>query len=80
MVGRLARWPVRRLWLGAQARLVFHRPCARSDAADLLAAAAVDLAARLRGTAIQDRDPAGSPDVKFDIPGHFLPAPVSLQQ
>ena len=50
---------------------MFQRPCARSDAADLLAAAAVDLAARLRGTAVQDRDPAGSPDVKFEILGHF---------
>ena len=54
---------------------MFHRPCARSDAAgllaaaaDLLAAAAVDVAARLRGTAVQDRDPVGSPDVKYDIP------------
>ena len=71
IAGHPARWPVRRLWLGARARLVFQRPCTRSDAADLLAAAAMDLAACLRGTAVQDRDPAGNPGVKFDIPGHF---------
>ena len=68
---RLAKWPVRRLWPGTQAWLVFQRPCARPDAPALLAAAAVDLAGRWHGVATQDRNPDGRPEVKSDIEGHF---------
>ena len=71
MTGRLAKWPVCRLWLGAAVRLVFQKLCIRSGAADLLGAAALDPASRLRCVAVQDRDAAGSPDVKCDIAGHF---------
>ena len=71
MAGRLARWLVRRLWLGAQARVVFQRPCARPEVPAVLAAAAVDLAGRLHGQALQDRTLDGKPEVKSDVPGHL---------
>ena len=78
MAGRLAKWPVRHQWLRARARLVFQRLCAHFDAANLLAAAAADLAACLRGNAVEDTTPAGIPNLNFDIPSHFCQHPWRL--
>ena len=60
---RLARWFVRRVWLGTQARLIFDRPCALTEAPDLLRDAVADLASRLGGTAHQMFTAAGNPEV-----------------
>ena len=54
---RLAWRPVRRIWFGTQARLVFDRACPRDEAPDLLALAAKDQPAKLV-------TPPGCPDVK----------------
>ena len=61
---RLAWWPVRRVWLGLAARLVFLRPCSKDDAPGVLKLAAQDLANRLRGNAEQETTPSGDVNVK----------------
>ena len=61
---RLAWRPVRRIWLGLAARLVFLRPCTKEDAPGVLQLAAQDLANRLRGVAEQQATPSGDENVK----------------
>ena len=61
---RLAWRPVKRIWLGLAARLVFMRPCSKEDAPGVLQLAAQDLASRLRGVAEQQTTPSGDANVK----------------
>ena len=68
---RLAWRPVRRIWLGTQARLVFERACPRAKAPGLLELAAKDLGQRLQSQAKQLFTDPGSPDVK-DASNHLF--------
>ena len=78
MTGHLAGWLVRNLWLGAQGRLVFQRPCAQPEAGALLAAAAAaDLVRRLHSQPTQVRTPEGKPEVKNGLPGRSIRAPMA---
>ena len=61
---RLAWRPVRRIWLGTQARLVFDRACPRDDAPGLLELAVKDLGQRLQSHAEQLFTVSGSPNDK----------------
>ena len=61
---RLAWRPVKRIWLGLAARLVFMRPCWKEDAPRVLQLAAQDLAGRLHGVAEQQTTPSGGANVK----------------
>ena len=61
---RLAWRLVRRIWLGAQAKLVFHRACARDEAPGLLDLPAKDLGQCLQSHAEQMFTASGSPNVK----------------
>ena len=61
---RLAWRPVRRIWLGTQARLVFDWACPRDEAPGLLELAGKDLGQRLQSHAEQLFTASGSPNIK----------------